>query len=201
MSEVFEREIHIVDADSHFSLEGEKQFKVVDFWKWAFSDLVENTTRGILGEFIVGIALGLDMSKVKYNWGVCDLIQPDGTKIEVKTSAYLQTWNESKLSNIGFSRLKTRNQNGLDLRDKKDYNSDYYIFCIQTAKSHQEYNQFNLDKWQFKIVEKASLAKKNTDSISLNSLQKIAPDTFSFGSLREGLEKLKNATNKSIDKE
>lgn len=200
MSEVFEREIKIVDADLYFSLEGEKQFKVVDFWKWAFSDLVENTTRGILGELIVGIALGLDMSKVKYNWGVCDLIQPDGTKIEVKTSAYMQTWNENKLSNIKFSGLKTRNANGLDVRSKEDYNSEYYIFCIQNAKSHQEYDQFSLDKWQFKIVARETLAKRNVKSITLNSLQKIAPDTFSFGSLKEGLEKLKNATNESIDK-
>ena len=31
---------------------------VADFWRWAFSDLRDNTTRGILAEFLVAKAVG-----------------------------------------------------------------------------------------------------------------------------------------------
>lgn len=196
MSEIADRKIKIIDGDTAFCIKDEKQFKALDFWQWAFSDLVDNTTRGILGEFIVGKALGIDMTGVKYHWGICDLVQSDGTKIEVKTSAYMQTWNESKISNINFSGLKSKNVNGLDNGDEERYNSDFYIFCIQTSKSHEEYDQFSLDQWMFKIVPREILARKKVKSISLGSLQKIAPDTFDFKSLGEGLESLKRSMNK-----
>ena len=31
---------------------------LIDFWRWSISDLVDNTTRGALAEFIVACALG-----------------------------------------------------------------------------------------------------------------------------------------------
>lgn len=33
---------------------------VSDFWQWGFSDLLQNTTRGILAEYIVAFLLGVD---------------------------------------------------------------------------------------------------------------------------------------------
>jgi hypothetical protein len=36
-------------------------FTVLDFWQWSSSDLVSNSTRGCIAEFIVARALGLDM--------------------------------------------------------------------------------------------------------------------------------------------
>ena len=32
---------------------------VGDFWAWAYSDVLENTARGIFAEFLVGSALGI----------------------------------------------------------------------------------------------------------------------------------------------
>ena len=31
---------------------------MLDFWRWAFSDLRDNTQRGVLAEFLVALALG-----------------------------------------------------------------------------------------------------------------------------------------------
>ena len=39
-------------------MEGERTLK--DFWAWAFSDLVSNTERGKLAEYIVATAMGCD---------------------------------------------------------------------------------------------------------------------------------------------
>lgn len=39
-------------------------FSLIDYWRWAHSDLVVNTERGVLAEFIVARALGIEMGGV-----------------------------------------------------------------------------------------------------------------------------------------
>ena len=77
-----------------------------DFWQWAYSDLISNTDRGILAEYIVAIALGID-DAVRVPWGPYDLVTPAGIKIEVKSGSYIQSWNQSEHSKIQFSIKKT----------------------------------------------------------------------------------------------
>jgi hypothetical protein len=48
------------------------------------SDLVSNSTRGVLAEFIVARALGLDTG-VRTEWQAFDLETASGKKIEVKS--------------------------------------------------------------------------------------------------------------------
>lgn len=75
-------------------MEDERTLK--DFWAWAFSDLVSNTERGKLAEYIVATAMGCDEG-TSPTWGSFDLLSPEGIKIEVKTSAYIQSWEQKKI--------------------------------------------------------------------------------------------------------
>lgn len=43
-----------------------------DFWAWAYSDLLDNTLRGALAEYIVATALGVNEG-VRVNWDPYDL--------------------------------------------------------------------------------------------------------------------------------
>ena len=43
-------------------------FTLLDFWRWDASDLLNNTTRGRLTEFIVGSAVGMDFSTPRQEW-------------------------------------------------------------------------------------------------------------------------------------
>ena len=70
-------------------------FSLLDFWRWDASDLLNNTTRGRLTEFIVGSAVGVDFSTPRQEWDNYDLDTPSGIKIEVKSSAYIQSWKLS----------------------------------------------------------------------------------------------------------
>jgi len=70
---------------------------VSGFWRWAFSDLLQNTTRGILAEYIVAVLLGID-DKPRNPWESFDLHLRDGRKVEIKTISYLQAWAQQKLS-------------------------------------------------------------------------------------------------------
>src|SRR3954470_7577953 len=74
---------------------------LLDFWRWASSDLLSNATRGVLAEYIVGLALGC-AGGTRREWDAADLITDGGIRIEVKSAAYLQTWTQAALSKISF---------------------------------------------------------------------------------------------------
>jgi hypothetical protein len=66
---------------------------VGDFWRWAMSDLLSNSTRGVLAEYIVGRLLEIDFDQPRLEWDAYDLLY-NGRRIEVKSSAYVQTWHK-----------------------------------------------------------------------------------------------------------
>ena len=73
-------------------LDGELELDVClkDFWSWNQSDLLSNTLRGKLAEFIVGTAVDA-VTNTRIEWDAYDLFTPDGIKIEVKSSSNLQS--------------------------------------------------------------------------------------------------------------
>ena len=48
-------------------------FTISDFWRWGFSDLLDNVLRGTYCEFVVGAALGVDLSTGRTNWSPWDI--------------------------------------------------------------------------------------------------------------------------------
>ena len=82
-------------------------FDVLDYWRWATSDLVSNATRGLLAEYIVARAVGVSTTGVRDEWAAYDLETPDGIKLEVKSSAYIQSWWQARFSDIRFGTKKT----------------------------------------------------------------------------------------------
>ena len=83
-------------------------FDVLSFWQWSTSDFLSNMARGILAEYIVACALDANPGGVRDEWASFDLLTDDGTKVEVKSAAYLQSWVQTKLSRISFRIPKTR---------------------------------------------------------------------------------------------
>src|SRR5690349_14432789 len=80
--------------------------KVSDFWAFAMSDLKMNNVRGYLAEYLVAKATGASGNRVE--WDAYDVLAPDETKIEVKSSAYLQAWAQRGVSRISFGGLRSR---------------------------------------------------------------------------------------------
>jgi hypothetical protein len=87
--------------------------------------------RGVLAEFLVASALGL-ADGVRNQWDAFDLLLTCGTRIEVKSAAYLQSWAHAKLSNIVFTIRPTlawsseTNRLSSELRRQADVD----IFCL-----------------------------------------------------------------------
>jgi hypothetical protein len=65
------------------------------------------SNRGVLCEFIVAQALGL-ASNGHDPWGTHDLVSATGTRIEVKSTAYLQSWDQTELSRPSWQNLTSR---------------------------------------------------------------------------------------------
>jgi len=70
--------------------------------------VVSNATRGVLAEYLVAGALGVADGCIREEWAAYDLEARDGTRVDVKSAAYLQSWHQERLSQISFPVPKTR---------------------------------------------------------------------------------------------
>lgn len=146
---------------------------VVDFWRFAMSDLRTNNVRGYLAEFLVAKAVGAPGPRLE--WDAYDVMAPDGTRIEVKSSAYLQVWDQRRPSRIVFSGLRGRTwtpQGGE--APEATYNADVYVFSVQTALRHEEYNPLDVGQWQFYVLPRVTIEAMGYSSVSLPTLQAAA---------------------------
>ncbi|MGO9271519.1 MAG: hypothetical protein ACLQOO_14870 [Terriglobia bacterium] len=155
-------------------------FSVLGFWQWSASDLVSNATRGRLAEFIVAQALGIPTSKVRDEWAAYDLKTGEGIeaiKVEVKSSAYLQSWYQQRVSKPIFSVRKARayDPESNSLATDPTHEADVYVFALLGHLDKATIDPLNLDQWEFYVVPTAVLDKRTRSqhSITLKSLQRI----------------------------
>ena len=160
---------------------------VVDFWRFALSNLWMNNARGYLAEFLVAKPVG--STGLRIEWDPYHVLAPDGTTIEVKTSAYLQAWDQYKLSTIQFTGLRSRiwsTEGGLT--PTPTYNADVYVFAIQTARTHEEYNPLLASQWRFHVLPKRKVEDLGQDSIGLATLERLAGPSIAYEHLSEAIK-------------
>ncbi|MCU0782526.1 MAG: hypothetical protein MUF81_00480 [Verrucomicrobia bacterium] len=144
-----------------------------EFWRWNVSDLVNNLTRGRLAEFIVAKALGISTDGVRSEWGSFDLTMRSGLRIEVKSSAYLQSWDQGEeLSNPSFDTKKRKVWNPKTKKYRFCRPSDVYIFALLKHKRKKTVNPMNVNQWTFFVVPTSVLdvRERSQHSITPNSL-------------------------------
>ncbi len=162
-------------------------FKLVDFWKWGLSDLIENRNRGVLAEFIVKQALEVK-SNTRLEWDAFDLETEKGIKIEVKSAAYIQVWQQNNYSKISFGIAPTKT-----LLDDNNYSdtlkrhADVYVFCLLHHEEQETINPMNLNQWTFYLVKTATLDEKipKQKSITLSSIKLLEHEKCSYSELKE----------------
>lgn len=173
--------------ENFHSNEANTQTSLLDYWQWSQSDLVDNTARGVLAEFIVAKALGISTDGVRDAWGKCDLMTADGTQVQVKSAAFLQGWNQEKPTSISFSIAAKRawdpETNRLD--DVPARHADVYVFALLAHQEKSTLDPLNLAQWQFFVVRTSVLNERmaNKQSITLNSLKALAGQSASFAEL------------------
>ena len=168
------------------------EWKLIDFWKWSVSDLLSNATRGTFAEFIVATTMEIDLSNIKEEWNAYDLETKDGIKIEIKTSAYLQTWYQKDYSKIVFSIKSSYSWNAKTnkLLEVKSRPSDVYVFCLLKHKDKRTVNPLNLDQWTFYVVSTNKINKYhgNKKTINLKSLEQMTKGV-DYSKIKEMVQK------------
>lgn len=166
-------------------------FSLEEFWQWAYSDIIGNTLRGILAEYIVAKALGLT-EKVRIEWDAFDLLTEKGLKIEIKSSSYIQSWYQKKYSEITFSIRKTKywDENTNVQAQESKRQADIYVFCLLKHKVQETLNPLDLNQWDFYILPTSVIDKEMRDSkqITLKKLMSLAPVKSNFGNLKKNIE-------------
>lgn len=159
---------------------------VLDFWRYALSNLRVNNVRGYIAEFLVSRAVGAVGSRIE--WDAYDVVTPGGTTIEVKTSAYVQAWEQRTASRISFSGLKGRIwDTASGLSREQTYNADIYVFAVHTAQTHEEYDALAVSQWKFSVLPRRILQKLGYSSISLPTLERHAGQAVQYSGLAEAI--------------
>jgi hypothetical protein len=189
------------NPNEKFQLNGnDLNFKLVDFWIWNQSNLVDNRNRGILAEFIVRQALELD-HPTRLEWGAYDLTTEEGLKIEIKSSAYIQSWKQKKFSSISFDIKRTK----ILLEDNNYSNepirqADIYVFCLLHHQDQKTLDPMNLNQWTFYLTTTETLNRRFAEqkSISISTLETISHEKCKFEGLKERIKRIINTTSNQV---
>lgn len=179
---------------------------LLEYWAWAHSDIVSNSERGILAEYLVRCAVHAP-SPCRIEWDAVDVISPEGIRIEVKSSAYLQTWKQEKLSRIQFDIAPKNAWDSVEnsYASQRIRSADVYVFCLFNSKDPDTANPMDLAQWEFYVLATSVLNElvPKQKSISLTSLQKLGAKKVSFEvlytAIRLASKEGKNSQGKDID--
>lgn len=177
-------------------------YSMLNYWQWAYSNLLQNLQRGTFAEFIVRCSLienGIDVPSERYT-----SIQPydiEGptipalgrkSRLEVKSAAFVQLWDirHPDRANYLIAPAKMPDEKG-DYNENapRQRNNDIYVFTLYTATDRRS-NILDLSWWQFfvlptfKIEEDAKLSKQKT--ISLKTVKQLC-EAQSFDTLCQSI--------------
>jgi hypothetical protein len=126
-----------------------------DFYLWSLGDLMSNTTRGMLAEYLVRCSIGLDSEPV-LEWDHVDIRTRRGA-IEVKFSGYLQSWPTQKPGKPKFDIKKRRwawdaiENKWMETPEAKRH-AKLYVFCLHAEMERECANPLDTSQWRFWII-------------------------------------------------
>ncbi len=169
----FERLVSKADPNAPI-LDGE--CALVDFWRWAFSDLVSNEVRGVFAEFIVGHALGV-LDEPRKSWNAWDLTYRD-TRIEVKATGDVQAWASTGRPprpswSIG-KRLGWDAETNTYASEPL-HSAQLYVLCHWRGRDPAPLTPALLELWDFYVVPTRVLDDQYSDrsSLSMSQLRRL----------------------------
>ena len=165
-------------------------FSIQDFWGWMASDVLNNTLRGTVAEYIVSQATEACAS-VRVEWDTVDITTPEEIKIEVKSAAYLQSWPQKRPSAISFGIAKKRpwdpetNQYG----ETRVRSAHVYVFCLLTPKDGRNVKPLDLTQWAFYVLPTSKLDSSLGDqkTVSLSRLKKLGAEPLDYDQIRNAV--------------
>lgn len=180
-----------------FELDGDHlQIKMLDFWRWSYSNILYGTIRGDLAEYIVGTAILDSKSKPNYkirkDGDLVDFWLDENFKIEVKSSSYLQAWEQKNLSQIKFD---IRPRQGYDFENhtpitEKNRHAHIYVFCVLSHTDIKTVNPLAIDQWRFWVLRTQAINEwsKSHTTITLDKLISLKAIESTYEELRTNVD-------------
>jgi hypothetical protein len=164
----------------------ETDFTLLNFWQWSGSDLISNTARGLFAEYIVASDIGI-VNGVNQSWLEYDLKSPEGIRIEVKTSAYIQDWYQQRYSAPRFSiRQAYAWDPDIDsFSDTIGRHSDVYVFCLHHHKDQATIDALDMSQWTFYVLQTARIDQRlgNQKTIGLGRIKSAGAVEADYGEI------------------
>lgn len=166
-------------------------FDLLSFWRWSASDIVSNTTRGVLAECLVARAIGAS-DEVRDEWATYDLLDPRGVTIQVKSAAYIQSWYQEQPSSISFACGETRvwdpdtNRTGTEKRR----HAQVYVFALFHHMDQETLDPLGVSQWSFYVAPTALLDERMGDrqSVGLSTLRSLHGGPVAHSGLKEAVD-------------
>lgn len=168
--------------------------RLIDFWRWACSGTLGNAQRGVLAEYLVGLAVDGVREGIRVEWDAFDLVTPEGVTVEVKSAAYLQSWRQERESRIQFGIAETLGWTAATntWAEALSRQADVYVFCLFTSRDRAEANPLDTRQWRFWVASTAHLNEVvgRQKTLSLNALlSRVGPEETDFAGLREAVRR------------
>lgn len=180
-------------GQEHFHLYGsDLPHDLLGFWQWSSSDVLGNALRGVLAEYIVRLDIG-GQGETRELWDAYDLQTRDGIRVEVKSSSYLQSWEQKKHSNIEFGIQPTHGWSDTDgFEQEKKRQADAYVFAILAHKDKATVDPLDLGQWEFYVLPTETLDQKKPGQkkLSFGQLLKLDPIACRFGEIDQAIRQL-----------
>lgn len=162
---------------------------LLDFWQWAMADLCDDDVKGFFAEWLVHKLLAIESAR-RVSWANSDVVTPHGITIEVKATAYWQSWKvldqhgRPKIkrthgatpdSAIRFGGLRARDSATVaDMSAERKLKSDIYVFAFQHERDITRWNAMDLSQWEFYVLRTDELALLATGrSVSLSKVRSL----------------------------
>ncbi|MFN7732199.1 MAG: hypothetical protein ACK5OB_09855 [Pirellula sp.] len=161
---------------------------VQGFWQWSCSDLLGNTLRGQLAEYMVGLVLGC-VHGARQEWDAFDLEwTPSGAnapiRIEIKSASYLQSWSQKELSTISFdiAPKKSWDAKTNTIQEEPTRAAHVYVFCLLHHQDKVTVNPLELTQWSFFVVPTHGFKAEwqHQKRISLGPLERLHGPACAF---------------------
>ena len=166
------------------------------FQRWASGNLVDNRTRGIFAEWLVGQALGcIEPEAHRQEWDAIDL-RYGGKSIEVKASGRNQGWDPNGQSTPRFGiapqmhawHAETDTWVGYDPPRRT---ADVYVFCLHDSMPATTDNVSDPQNWAFWVIPTSRLeAELGTQrTVGVSTLDRLTERT-AWSNLRQVIDAL-----------
>lgn len=164
---------------------------VGQFWAWGFSDLRDNTLRGVLAEFLVARTVGSDQ-QLRVAWDNYDVLSPSGIRIEIKSAGYLQSWSQRTHSRPVFGRLTGRSfdPDTNEFSSEREVRADVFVFAIQTCMDHAAYDVLDIRQWEFWVADAGAVRDAGTRTVGMTWVRANARGPLRLDELPAAIEDL-----------